>query len=82
MLIFMISLQILSRVGVNDVPVEKFNSKLILKRWLKSGKRHVIGHRSENKTNLKELEATENEFFIDLTTKFSVDIENENETAY
>lgn len=45
---------------------------------VKCGKGHVRGRKSKSKTDLNKLEATEKEFFIDLTTKSSVDIENEN----
>ena len=57
------------QIGVKVAPVKKFNSKLIFKRWLKSGKRHIRGHKTKHKPNLKELETTEKEFFIDLTTR-------------
>ena len=51
------------QIGVKVAPVKKFNSKLIFKRWLKSGKRHIRGHKTKHKPNLKKLETTEKNFF-------------------
>ena len=45
----------------------KFDLRAILKRWLRTGKRHIRGHKTKNKEDLTELTTSE-ESFIDLTS--------------
>ena len=55
------------RIGTENIPVTKFDSRPILKRWLMTGKRHIRGHKTKNKEDLTELTTLE-EFFIHLTS--------------
>ena len=55
------------RIGIENIPVTKFDSRPILKRWLMTGKRHIRGHKTKNKEDLTELTTLE-EFFIHLTS--------------
>ena len=45
-------------IGSEGGPVKKFNSELILKRWLKSGKHHIRKYKSKNESDLSKLETT------------------------
>ena len=51
------------RIGTENIPVTKFDSRPILKRWLMTGKRHIRGHKTKNKEDLTELTTSEEEFF-------------------
>ena len=57
------------QTSVEGIPVKKFDSKLILKIWFRSGKPCVRGNTYKNKNDLRKLKTTDKEFFIDLTTK-------------
>ena len=60
----------LKRIGVDGIPIKMFDSKAILKRWLKSGRRHVKGHKLRKpcqEEELSEFACTEEQFFVDLT---------------
>ena len=46
-------------IGVEDVPVKKFISKLVLKRWLSLAKLHQRKHNLKNEIDLGEFETTE-----------------------
>ena len=46
-------------IGVEDAPVKKFNSKLILKRWLSLAKLHRRKQNLKNEIDLSEFETTE-----------------------
>ena len=54
--------------GVENIPVTKFDSWAILKRWLKKGKWHIRGHKTKNKEELTELTTSEEQLFIDMTS--------------
>ena len=56
------------RSGVENIPVTKFDSWAILKRWLKKGKWHIRGHKTKNKEELTELTTSEEQLFIDMTS--------------
>ena len=55
------------RIGIENIPVTKFDSRPILKRWLMTGKRHIRGHKTKKKEGLTELTTSE-DFFIQLTS--------------
>ena len=55
-------------IGIENIPVTKFDSRTVLKRWLKTGKRHIRGHKTKSKEDLTELTTSEEEFFIHLTS--------------
>ena len=50
------------RIGTENIPVTKFDSRPIVKQWLMTGKGHIRGHKTKNKEDLTEL-TTEEEFF-------------------
>ena len=56
------------RIGIENILMAKFDSRPVLKRWLKTGKRHIRGHKTKSKKNLSELATSEEEFFIHLTS--------------
>ena len=56
------------RIGIENIPMTKFDSRLVLKCWLKTGKRHIRGHKTKSKEELTELTTSEEEFFIHLTS--------------
>ena len=59
------------RIGIENIPMTKFDSRLVFKRWLKTGKRHIRGHKTKNKEDLTELTTSGEEFFIHLTSQNS-----------
>ena len=56
------------RIGIENIPMAKFDSRPVLKRWLKTGKRYIRGHKTKSNENLSELATSEEEFFIHLTS--------------
>ena len=40
------------RIGIENVPMTKFDSRPVLKRWLKTGKRRIRGHKTKSKEDL------------------------------
>ena len=58
------------RIGIENIPVTKFDSRPILKQWLKTGKQHIKGHKTKTKEDLIELTTSE-ESFIHLTSQNS-----------
>ena len=56
------------RIGIENIPMTKFDSRPVLKRWLKTGKRRIRGHKTKSKEDLTELTTSEEEFFIHLTS--------------
>ena len=40
------------RIGIENIPMTKFDSRSVLKRWLKTGKRHIRGHKRKSKEDL------------------------------
>ena len=51
------------RIGTENIPVTKFDSRPIVKQWLMTGKGHIRGHKTKNKEDLTELTTSEEEFF-------------------
>ena len=58
----------------------KFDLRTILKRWLRTGKRHIRGHKTKNKEDLTELTTSE-ESFITFDTSLSEILEANNFTV-
>ena len=59
------------RIDVDNMPMTKSDSRLVLKLWLKTGKRHIRGHKTKSKEDLTELTASAEDFFIHLTSQNS-----------
>ena len=51
------------RIGTENIPVTKFDSRPIVKQWLMTGKGHIRGHKTKNKEDLTELTTSEEELF-------------------
>ena len=51
------------RIGTENIPVTKFDSRPIVKQWLMTGKGHIRGRKTKNKEDLTELTTSEEEFF-------------------
>ena len=51
------------RIGTENIPVTKFDSRPIVKQWLMTGKEHIRGHKTKNKEDLTELTTSEEELF-------------------
>ena len=42
-------------IGAGSVSVKKFNFKQILRRWFRSGKSHIRGHKSKNRDQIQPI---------------------------
>ena len=49
-------------IGIENIPVAKFDSRSILKQCLKTGKQHR-GHKTRNQEDLTELATWEEDFY-------------------
>ena len=50
-------------IGIENIPVAKFDSRSILKQRLKTGKQHIRRHKTRNQEDLTELTTSEEDCY-------------------